>query len=212
MEYKMNLPPRYVKLPSALELCDSSDSSGSDDSVGRVQFDDHANQTFSVSRYTNDGIWYTGRDYARFGDNFKHFKSESITRPKRKRSLFIGEREIPPMETYQTFGTSSARRSRRMMSKSILLHQATCRARGYLDPAGLSLVSKALSKHDRNQAWQAGALNAYETEWFRKEERKQLTSSESVSTLFLQYYLDNVHPLFSTPLTFLSKVLLCECD
>jgi len=208
----MKLPPRYVELPGALELCDSSDSSDSDDTVRRVQFDDHANQTFSVARYSNDDIWYTGRDYARFGDNFKHCKSESITQPKRKRSLRIGERDIPPMETYLTFGTPSARRSRRMMSKSILLHQATCRARGYLDPDGLSLVSKALSKHNRSQAWQAAAVNAYETECFRKEERQQLSSSESVSTLFLQYWLENVHPMFESPLTFLSKVLLCECD
>jgi hypothetical protein len=145
-------------------------------------------------------------DYSLFSRNFKYDKKESMVPRKPKATLIVGKRAIPPMEELQTFSTGG-HVSRRLLIQSILMHQASCRARGYTDPDGYSFLSKALSKPDRKQAWQAAQVNAYEADCFRKED-----SSMSLSQLFLDYYVESIHPYLNEPIVFLSKVLLCECD
>jgi hypothetical protein len=170
-----------------------------------VHFEEQANQTFQVKRLPKQAIWYDKHDYLSFRDNFRHAKKETVLPRKRKWTLIVGKRDIPHMEDLQTFG-AEAHVSQKLLTQSMLMHQAICRARGYTDPDGYSFLSKALSMHSRRKAWESAAVNAYEVESFRRED-----TVISVSSLFVEYYMDSIHPYIHSPLVFLSKIL-CECE
>jgi hypothetical protein len=171
-----------------------------------VHFEEQANQTFQVERLPKQAVWYDKQDYLSFRDNFRYAKKETVLPRKRKWTLIVGKRDIPYMEDLQTFGPE-ARVSRKLLTQSMLMHQATCRARGYTDPDGCSFLSKVLSMRSQRQAWESAAVNAYEVECFRKED-----TSITLSSLFVEYYMDSIHPYILSPLVFLSNVLLCDCQ
>jgi hypothetical protein len=103
---------------------------------------------------------------------------------------------------------------RKTFVQSILLHQAQCRVKGFQDPDGYSFLSKALSKKDRKLAWQLAAVNAYEVfeESISLHLHPQKEEPSNTMVLFLDYYMDSVHPYLSQPLVLMSKLLLCDCD
>lgn len=211
MGYHVNLPPRYVQQIAcpgerAMEVKHEK-SRRRNRSRRTVHFNENANKTIVVSRLYKPEIWYNHLDFIGFEHNWKQKHREPETpRKTKKRPLLLGERSIPPLEDFQTF-RSEACESRKRLVGSVLDHQASCKAAGYTDPDGYSIISKALSKSDRKVAWRAAAVNDYEVACFRKE-----MGRVSVSSLFVEYYLTAIQPHLSDPLGYLTKVLLCQCD
>jgi hypothetical protein len=195
MGYRLNLPPRYVQLcPPPFGRGGKPKPKSSRPSRKKVQFEDHANQTFQVARLPKYAIWYNELNYALFGENWRSAKRETEIPRKQKRSLVVGNISVPPMEDFQTFG-EGAHVSRRLLVQSILKHQASCRARSYTDPVGYGMLSKSMTKNNRKLAW-------------REEEE----AAVSLSCLFFEYYMTSIHPYLNKPAVVMSKMLRCECD
>lgn len=216
MGYQLHLPPRYLR-PLPLKSNDlrllheellSKEVFKNRDDRKRVKFNLDANRTARVPKtHLKDNIWYTSQDFEAFESNWKQMNRESETPiMKKKRSLVMGKRVVPPMEDVRTF-SCEAGASRRRLIRTLLEHQSSCKAQGFSDPDGYSILSKTLSLKDRKVAWEAGAVNAYEVHCFEKE----LTTS-SLPNLFMDYYLEAIHPHLHSPLAFMTKVLLCQCD
>jgi hypothetical protein len=211
-----NLPPRYVhqtknhlgKQTKALHQCGKT-TSQREGTRRRVHFNEDANQTIQVARLHNkQEIWYNHNDLIGFQHNWSQQNLEIMTpRKKKKHALLLGERSVPPLEDFQTFGSENRERRKKLVG-TVVEHQASCKAVGYTDPYGYYIISKALSRNGRKFAWRAAAVNAYEVECFRKE-----MISVSMYSLFMDYYWNSIYPhLKNEPLMYLSKVLLCECD
>jgi hypothetical protein len=220
----INLPPRYIE-----PMMKESEKDNNQTTRIRINFNIENNQIHEIStidsKYTSS-YWYNKQDYANF---VKECEKERQRRAKevktRQYQLYVQNaiasssnripalEELPSMQPEQTV-------CRKNLIQSILLHQATCRAKGYCDPSGYAYLSKALSKKDRKVAWQTAAVNAYETYSFLKETMVQSSSRESSSSnnnkstleLFEDYYLKSIHPLLSSPMILMSKLLCCECD
>ena len=163
----------------------------------KVKFKEFENETYEIPKSDREQ-WYQAKDYGRFISRLQDSRTESITG--------VREENKFPMEFYEKFGTKVARRNRGKLAKKVLHHQNTCREQGFpLNPDELSQVSMELSKEDRTQAYLHAAANAYETEFFRREDAKFAPStSNDVLSPQLVYYLDSAYDV-------LSRALLCEC-
>ena len=215
MGYYVNLPPRYVQhIKStlsqhvALEEEDSTICSleqRTHEIPRSVSFDEGNSRTFFVPVFDMDATWYSCTDILAFKTNWNVKKRETET-PRRKKKHILGQRRIPLMEDLQTFGSESSE-NRKKLIKCILDHQAFCRSQGFSDPDGIFMLSRNISRGDRRTAWRAAATNAYEVDGFHKE-----SSSVSFGSLFMDYYWQSIHPNLDDPLSFLSKVVLCQCE
>ena len=216
MGYYVSLPPRNVQhikptLPQhiAIEEDNSTTCSMEQDSrkvVSKVSFDETRNgQTFLVPTSDVDESWYSCADILAFTANWNTKKRETET-PRRKSKHILGQRRMPLMEDLQTFGSESSE-NRKKLIKCILDHQTFCRSHGFSDPDGIFILSNSISRGDRKTARRSAATNAYEVAGFQKE-----TSYETIGSLFMDYYWQSIHPNLDDPLSFLSKVVLCQCD
>ncbi len=207
MGYQLNLPPRYVHQISHLSSRTALNESA-DKNPRTVHFREDANQTIRLPQLEEHDLWYNSWDYALFEKDWKeNTNAETTMTRKKKRRLILGQRPTPPpLEHFLSFRGKCCENRRRLI-QCLLEHQASCRDLGYLDPDGCCILSKAYSRNDRKFAWQAAAVNAYEVANFQNE-----TVSVSFASLLIDYYSSSIQPHMNDPLSYLSKVLLCQCD
>jgi hypothetical protein len=110
------------------------------------------------------------------------------------------------MEDLQAFA-SEYNENRKILIKRILEHQTFCRSQGFYDPDGLGMLSKSITRCDRKTAHRAALANAFEVDGFQQEK-----SYVSIGSLFMDYYWQSIHPNMDDPLSYLTKVVLCQCD
>jgi len=240
MGYYVNLPPRYVQpikpyLPDSEQQIDatieekaegredstcSTSSMDEDESITmdkrRVSFDERNIRTILVPTADMDVCWYNCSDILCFQMDWNSKRRETETPRKRQRSghgmVLIGQRQMPLMEDVQTFRTES-NENRRILTRKILEHQDHCRIYGgFIDPDGLCILSMTLSRSDRKMAQLSAMTNVYEVDGFRYEEEQQEMSSVSLPSLFVEYYWESIHPNLDDPLSYLSKIISCQCD
>lgn len=215
MGYQLILPPRFVQ-PLSLSQVGAFDCQKDENTAAsrrKVHFHDSANRTVLVSVFHGENLWYNVCDYIKFEmdweRNMMGEAREMITtiQETKKRRFVVGQRPVPfPMEELRSFQRKNCE-SRRRLIKSLLEHQQSCREQGFSDPDGYRILSRALSRSDRKAAWEVAAANAYEVEILNRT-----TISVSLSSLLMDYYCTSVHPHMSDPLSYLAKVLLCQCD
>jgi hypothetical protein len=201
MAYAMSLPPRYVEPAQGFE-----NQQLKQPRVTRVRIEEQANQTFVVDRLPAI-CWYTARDVGQFRRS--HYRSDGDDDLTFETSEKFNVIPSPMTEEFQTDGPADDNDARGMVVKSVLLHQASCRARRLHDPDGYCLLSKALSKSDRKKAWQSAAYTADEVASFRK---RQVEDTPSTAELFYEYYMEAIYPYRGSPMVFMWKVLMCELD
>jgi hypothetical protein len=201
--YQIALPPRYV-VPFA-----ASDTKASTSGGKIVQFADDATKTIEIPRVPQEykvDVWYDNWDYLKF--KMKYCASASCEHV--VTSTYSFSSLIPSMffrKSENAIGAAvfaSAIENRQNFARAVLKHQADCRSQGYSDPEGLHLISRALSKTDRASAWRLGLDNAEEVVCFTWQE-----DQPSLPSLFLDFYLDTVHPFLNSPLEVLNRIV-CE--
>lgn len=205
----LNLPPRYVQqISHSAPRKALSATVDSENHIRKVHFHDDANHTILVQPMEKLDLWYSPLDFSKFRKEYEKNEGAVMTTPrKRRRRLILGQRPTPPpLEQFQTFRDKECQNRRRLV-KTLLEHQELCREKGFYDPDGCYLLSKALSRNDRKFAWQAAAVNAYEVEGFRKP-----MHSMTLASLLTDYYWSSIHPYMNDPLSYLAKVLQCQCD
>jgi hypothetical protein len=212
MALKFTLPPRFVQPIS--EYVTTNAEGDSKEVKRRVEFRLEKNVLHEITTFQSSVTWYSGQDYANFAELWRLEKGQVMRTLKRSMQypllLSTGKKQqmIPSMEEFEMMRPERPV-CRKNLIRSILMHQAQCRVRGYVDPDGYSYLSRALSKADKKQAWQSAAVNAYEVESYGQEETLQ---QSSLLDLFAEYYMESIYPYLASPLILMSKLLLCECD
>ena len=203
--------------------------------------DERNNKVIRVSRIPEDSkqtIWYDEWDYMSFRVQFWSPDSDGLMNQNSflafiqttaasmwysntaaaSRSIIPDDDKMIKQQKKLTFGPH-ARESRHTLVDTIMRHQQDCRSMGYCDPQGLYLISKALSKSDRKLAWELALFNAEEVALFNSLDAEKefqraaqvASSSSSVLTVAVDYYLDSIHPMLNDPLEVVSS-LLCKID
>ena len=226
---RINLPPRYLHQVRQ-SRAESKEPIVQATTTSKVRFKLKANKVRRLPQTprTKTDTWYGRDDYARFMLDWELDIKKHIEKQQMPSSSYLTKwltstveqnqpKEIPSLEELQMIQQCQPPVDRNALVQSILLHQAHCRLKGFQDPDGYSVISKSLSKGDRKMAWQLAAVNAYEVQKMLDESapsRAYLKSDEPSPTamLFLEYYIDAVHPYLSQPLVLMSKLLLCDCE
>lgn len=222
----INLPPRYIE-----PMMKSNEKDKSPTRKSQININTENNQIHEISTIDpalSSSYWYNKQDYANFVKDWQLERQRHAKEVKTRHyqqylhnAIASSRNPIPSLEELLSMQREPTVR-RKNLIQSILLHQAMCRAKGYCDPSGYAYLSKALSKGDKKVAWQTAAVNAYEAHSFLKETMMVLSSREhnrarsnnnkSTLELFEDYYLESIHPLLSSPMILMSKLLYCECD
>ena len=214
MGYQLVLPPRFVQPRYHLSQGSAYDNEkveGITDNRRKVHFRDDANRTILVSVFHGINLWYNVCDFIKFEMDWENSRVGDpmtiTTHQMKKRRFVLGQRPVPPpMEELPTFRRKNCENRRRLI-QSVLEHQQSCHLQGFSDPDGYRILSRALSRNDRKMAWEVAAVNAYEVELLNRAK-----VSMSLPSLLMDYYCNSVLPHLNDPLSYLTKVLLCQCD
>jgi hypothetical protein len=142
----------------------------------KVNFNDKANQTFVVDWTPEDidpqGMWYSQWDISMVKakdcattstssveDTISEKPKKMKRQGKKSKSSYVQD------EFVTTFGPHNNSN----LVYGILLHQASCRLRGFRDPEGIRLISEQFSKRDKKRAFLSGQYNARAVSLYLKD-------------------------------------------
>jgi hypothetical protein len=217
MVYRLNLPMR-VTTSTEDDKCESSETVCRKEGDRNISFNDESNKTFIVDRTPEDmdpeEVWYSRRDIATFKAKYWLPSADELMMKKKETKNKSSKTKLASPVELQTFGPGTEAGSCNHVYR-LLLHQATCRLRGYSDPEGIQSISEQMSKRDKKRATLSGHYNAREVSWYLKESsgfQKAEYDPPTLASSALDYYIECIHPYINNPLMLIGQVLSCETD